>query len=77
MIYKDRHRLWGSSPPSRITAPPPPKTGEGDPVRAHWALLDDALLAEALCLVGLDAAQGFEQGVGVLAQQRWTADRDG
>jgi hypothetical protein len=41
------------------------------------ALLDDSLLAKALGFIGLDAAQGFEQGVGVLAQQGRTADRDG
>ena len=39
--------------------------------------LDDSLLAEALGLLGRDTAQGLEQGVGVLAQQGRTADRDG
>ena len=41
------------------------------------AVLDDSLLAQALRLIGLDPAQGFKQCVGVLAQQRRTADRDG
>ena len=41
------------------------------------AVLDDSLLAEAFGLVGLDPAQRLKQGVGVLAQQGRTADRDG
>jgi hypothetical protein len=40
-------------------------------------VLDDSLLAEAFGLIGLDPAQRFEQGIGVLAQQGRTADRDG
>ena len=39
--------------------------------------LDDPLLAQAFRLIGLDPAQRFKQVVGVLAQQRRTADRDG
>ncbi len=39
--------------------------------------LDDPLLVQALRFIGLDAAQGFKQHIGVLAQQRRTADRDG
>ena len=39
--------------------------------------LDDPLLAQAFRFVRLDPAQGLKQHVGVLAQQRRTADRDG
>ena len=39
--------------------------------------LDDPLLAQAFRFVGLDPAQGFQQRVGVLAQQGRTTDRDG
>ena len=41
------------------------------------SVLDDSLLAQAFRLLGLDPAQGFKQGIGVLAQQGRTADRDG
>ena len=39
--------------------------------------LDDPLLAQAVCFIGLDPAQGFKQYVGVLAQQWRAADCDG
>ena len=44
--------------------------------RGKDAGLDHSLLAQAFRLVGLDPAQRFEQVVGVLAQERRTADRD-
>src|ERR1700759_3143078 len=39
--------------------------------------LDDPLLAQPFRLIRRDPAQRFQQHVGVLAQQRRTADRDG
>jgi hypothetical protein len=50
--------------------------GETDSIKTHVAL-DDPLLAQAFGFIRLDPAQGFKQRVGVLAQQRRTADRDG
>jgi len=39
--------------------------------------LDDSLLTQAFGFIRRDAAQGLEQHVSVLAEQRRAADRDG
>src|SRR5436190_10042475 len=38
---------------------------------------DDAVLSQLLHVLGADAAERAEQGVGVLAEQRWAAHRNG
>ena len=66
-FYRRDRRAWCR----RWSQPGRQPGGEND------AVLDDSLLAQALRLIGVDPAQGLKQYVGVLAQQRRTADRDG